>query len=391
MRHKLTQLFVFHFFNDGFLASIILFLPFISKDLGLNLTQVGFLGSIFSLAGILMALPIGYISNRFGASRILIAGILFYGIGFILTGLSPSFAFLTAAFLVAAIGFGSFHPPAFSEVARLSDGKKKGRIMGDFTAIGEFGRICLSAAIPMIVVAVGWRQTSIIYAVSAGALFTFFAFRHFSNGKKTPSPHAGMGDISFFEIMKNWNFVLVLLINFFDLLASSALFVFLPFLLIKKGIDPSILGAFTSAFFLGNLIGKMLLGRMTDYFSNTKVFVVAEILMAVFIILLTLTDSIPGIITFSIILGSLTMGTVPIRTTMLTDTNNHHRSLAKAFAIGSLVASISSALAPVILGRIADMFGIINSFNVSAMFALLAVVPSTLLIANMRRAAPRQL
>lgn len=391
MKNKLTQLFVFHFFNDGFLASIILFLPFISKDLGLNLTQVGFLGSIFSLAGIIMALPIGYISNRFGAAKILIAGVLFYGIGFALTGLSPTFSFLVAAFIVAAVGFGSFHPPAFSEVARLSDIKKKGRTMGDFTAVGEFGRICLSAAIPIIVVAVGWRQASVLYALAAGLLFLVFAFRHLSNGKKAPMPEAAMGDISFFEIMKNWNFILVLLINFFDLLASSALFVFLPFLLIKKGINPSILGAFTSAFFLGNLIGKMLLGRMTDYFSNTKIFIAAEILMATFIILLTLTDSVAGIIIFSIILGSLTMGTVPIRTTMLTDTNNHHGALAKAFAIGSLVASISSALAPVILGWIADMFGIINSFNVSALFAVMAIIPSVLLIANMKKASPRQL
>ena len=171
---------------------------------------------------------------------------------------------------------------------------------------------------------------------------------------------------------------MVLLINFFDLLASSALFIFLPFLLIKKGINPYILGAFTSAFFLGNLIGKMGLGRLTDKFKNTKVFITAELFMVVFILLLTYSNSVFLIIIFSIILGSLTMGTVPIRTTMITETNEHHGSYEKAFAIGSFVASISTALAPIILGYIADLYGIINSFNLSALFALLAIIPACL-------------
>ncbi|KKP61472.1 MAG: Arabinose efflux permease family protein [Candidatus Roizmanbacteria bacterium GW2011_GWA2_34_18] len=174
--------------------------------------------------------------------------------------------------------------------------------------------------------------------------------------------------------MKNKKFILALIINFFDNLASSALFIFLPFLLIKKGINPSILGAFTSAFFLGNLIGKMGLGRLTDKFKNTKVFIVAELFMVIFILLLAYSNSIFFIIVFSIILGSLTMGTTPIRTTMITETNEHHGSYEKAFGISSFVASISSALAPIILGYVADLYGIINSFNLTAIFALFAVI-----------------
>lgn len=378
MKNKLTQIFALHFFNDGFLASIVLLLPFIAKDLNLNLTQVGFLGSIFSVSGIILSLPVGFISSRFGTIRVLTLALLFYGLGFLLTSLSHSYISLIIAFSIAAISFGVFHPVSFSTVTRLSKKETLGRIMGDFMATGEFGRICLSGLLSFIAFAIGWRQTSLIYVVISGLLLLIFFFFNFSknqieineneNMKKTPQKQT-----NFIKIMKNKSFILALFINFFDNLASSPLFIFLPFLLIHKGVSPSVLGAFTTAFFFGNLFGKMALGRLTDKYKNTNVFIVAELLMVIFIILLAYNNLIFLIILFSIILGSLTMGTSPIRTTMITESNEHHGSYEKAFGISSFVASISSALAPIILGYVADLYGIINSFNLSAIFALFAV------------------
>ncbi|PIP63281.1 hypothetical protein CO165_02295 [Candidatus Roizmanbacteria bacterium CG_4_9_14_3_um_filter_33_18] len=377
MKNRLTQVFTLHFFNDGFLASIILLLPFIAKDLKLNLTQVGFLSSIFSLSGILISLPIGYISSRFGASKVLIFTMIFYSLGFLFSGISHSYVFLIFAFTIMSIAFGSFHPISFSIVAQLTKKEKLGRTVGDFTAIGEFGRICLTGFISYIAFSIGWRQTSFIYVIISALILFVFLFFHFKNTRIVVEDDLrtkNQKKINFIEILKNKKFILVLFINFFDNLASSALYIFLPFLLISKKISPSILGTFTSAFFLGNLIGKMGLGRLTDKFKNSKVFIYAELLMILFILLLAYSNSITFIIIFSIILGSLTMGTAPIRTTMVAETNEHHGSYEKAFAITSFFASLASALAPIILGYVADRYGIVNSFNLTALFALFAVL-----------------
>lgn len=269
-------------------------------------------------------------------------------------------------------------------VASLSKKEKLGRIVGDFTAIGEFGRICLSGFVSFIAFSIGWQKTSFIYVIISAILLIVFLFSHFKNDQinnEEDSKTNNQKQINFIEIIKNKKFILVLLINFFDNLASSALFIFLPFLLIYKGISPSVLGAFTSAFFVGNLIGKMGLGRLTDKYKNTKVFIYAELLMILFILLLAYTNSIIFIIIFSIILGSLTMGTAPIRTTMVAETNEHHGVYEKVFAISSFFASLASALAPIILGYVADKYGIINSFNLSAIFALFAVF-STYIYSN---------
>ncbi|MEK7495135.1 MAG: MFS transporter [Patescibacteria group bacterium] len=375
MKNKLTQIFALHFFNDGFLASIILLLPFIKQDLNLSLTQVGILTSILSISGILLSLPAGYFGHKIGAIKILSFAIFFYSIGFIAVGFSFSYFYLVISFLIAALGFGIFHPIAFSLVAKWTPLDKLGRAMGNFTAVGDVGRIALSSTVAFIIVAIGWQKTSIIYGIIS--LFSIFLIIFFNNkDEEDVETKKNKVEINYWQIIKNSKFIFALLTTFFDNLASSALFIFIPFLFLQRNVNPSTLGIFTSAFLIGNLIGKTTLGRLSDKYTNTKIFIMAEFFMAVFIVLLTLSYSQFLIIIVSVILGALTAGTIPVRSTMITESTQHHKEYEKVFGIGSFVANIATSLAPVILGFVADKYGIINAFNASAMFALFAIIPA---------------
>ena len=55
---------ILHFFNDGYLAAMPLLLPYASEEFGLSLGIVGFLGSLLSFSGIILALPAGLYSFR---------------------------------------------------------------------------------------------------------------------------------------------------------------------------------------------------------------------------------------------------------------------------------------------------------------------------------------
>ncbi|MBI5127088.1 MFS transporter [Candidatus Roizmanbacteria bacterium] len=376
MKNKLNQLFALHFLNDGFLASIILLLPFIKQNLSLTLTQIGFLTSILSISGIVLSLPAGYFGHKFGPLKILSLALLFYAAGFIALGLSSSYFFLILSFLIAALGFGIFHPIGFSLVAKWAPANKIGSSMGDFTAIGDVGRIILSSGIPFIIVTIGWRNTSFIYAVIS--IFFLFIILLLHNKNTGVTQDKKIKELNFWQIIKNRKFVFALLTNFFDNLASSAIFAFLPFLLLERNINPSLLGIFTGAFLAGNFIGKTGLGRLADKFKNTTVFIVAEFFMAVFIFFLTTSNSQLVIISFSVILGILTAGTIPVRSTMISESTKHHKQYEKVFAIASVVATSATSLAPIILGRVADLYGIINSFYIAAIFALMALIPAYL-------------
>lgn len=78
---------------------------------------------------------------------------------------------------LAGIGFGVFQPIAFALIAKWSPKESRGRIIGNFTAIGDVGRIGISAALSFVAVSIGWKQTAIAYAVVV--LFIAFGFYRF--------------------------------------------------------------------------------------------------------------------------------------------------------------------------------------------------------------------
>ncbi|MDO8498148.1 MAG: MFS transporter [bacterium] len=380
-KEKLKTLNILHIFNDGFLVSLPLLLPFVTKELHIDIAQVGVLGSLLNMLSIFLALPSAYIAAKIGGMRSLIFAMCLYAVGYILTSFGTSFYFLALAFLVSGIGFGIFHPIAFALVSKHSDPTSKGKTMGNFTAIGDVGRIGISTLITFIIVYIGWRTTALLYGVIAlGIFIVFLIFDARKKDEKIAIPdEKKTSAVTIVQLLKNRHFVLTTLIGAFDSFASSSLYIFLPFLLIYRGIDPKIIGSFTAAYFVGNLLGKTLLGRFTDKFGNANVFIVAELLMALFIVFLGNSFSSVMIIVVSMILGTLTKGTVPVVQTMVSDSVAHHGGYEKAFSLNSLVVSIATTLAPLVLGLVSKQYGIVNAFNIAAIFAVCAVVPASVL------------
>lgn len=367
-----------HVLNDGFSASLVLLLPFIALDQNLSLSQVGLLGTTLNLAGVVLALPAAALAARFGGLKVLVTAAFIYGAAFLVTGLTGQFFALLPLFVLAGIGFGVFHPVAFALIAKWSPKERRGRAMGNFTAIGDVGRIGIAAVLSFLAVAIGWQNTAILYAIVAlvaAALFFKYLFGTADKitAKKEPEPTQ---TLTFWQVLKNKQYFLTLCCAAFDGFASASLFVFLPFLLLERHIDPALLGALTATFFIGNLFGKTFLGRLGDKFGGARVFIASELLMAIFIFLLATSAALPLIILCSVILGVFTKGTVPVLQTMVSESVEHHGNFEKAFGIESLVSTAGIALAPIVLGVVSDQFGIQTAFYVMAGSALLAAIPA---------------
>lgn len=384
-----SQLFlnILHIFNDGYQASFLLLLPFIAKDLHISLTEVGILGSLFYSFEFIFALPAGYLAEKFEGFKILLLSMIIYAVGFLGLSYIVSYPTLMVFFIIAGTGFALFHPIAFALVAKWADKKNRGRSLGDFTAVGDLGRIGISALVTFLIVKIGWRSTSFSYAIIIFVIFLAIYF--YVDRKKKTVLNIGeqtLQVIKMADILKNKRFLLATLTSFLDSLSSSTLFIFLPFLLLQKGISPEVLGSFTAAYFVGNFLGKSLIGRLTDKHGPAQVFIIAEAIMAVFIILLTNTSSLFFIIIYSIILGILTKGTIPARTSMGVESVEHHGRFEKAIALSSFLVSIASVVAPFLYGFIADKYGIASSFYTAAGIALVAIIPALIFIKSKKTA-----
>lgn len=379
---KIRDLRILHIFNDGYLGSIVLLLPFIASDFHLSFTQVGLLGSIVSISSIALALPAGYIASRIGGIRALILAILLYSAGYIGIGILPSYALLILMYLIAGVGFGIFHPISFSRIAKWADANVRGRELGAFSAVGDIGKSGFTVMISLLIGAIGWRFASISYGFVAFILCVYFFTKYFldnspsKDGITQPKSKSIPNTSSFFQLFRNKRLVFATLASMLDQFASQPLVLFLPFLLLKRGVPKAYLGFFVVAFFIGNLVGKVVAGRISDKYKSTTILVVAELVMAGLIISLALSYNLVSIIVIAILLGIVTKGTVPVTLIMISKSVPNHTWYNKAYALNALISGIGFTAAPIILGRVSDSFGIESAFYVCAAVATAVTIPA---------------
>ena len=370
---------ILHLFNDGYLAAMPLVLPFAAEEFSIPLSMIGLLGSLLSFSGIILALPAGAAAARFGAVRLLSFAVLCYSIGFLLLGTAGGIAAIFAAFILGSIAFGIFHPIAFSAVAKESSSSQLGRNMGIFAATGDIGRIAFAAAVTFIIGLTSWRFTSFLYGIAALFLFLFcfiYALRRNDGNKETASKSKKKLDYS---ILKKKAFGLSNTASFLDSFANASLFIFIPFLLTFRGIDAAFIGVFTSVFFVGNLLGKVIMGRLTDRVKEEYLFIGCECCIFIALIILALSPSAVIISLLALILGFFTKGTVPIISTMIAQSVGETEYEA-AYSVNSLSTSIANTLAPLFFGLLADILGVQAIFFACGIAALLAAIPAIVLV-----------
>ncbi len=366
-----------HLFNDGYLAAMPLLLPFMTADLGISLSVVGFLGSLLNFSGIILALPAGMLAARFGAGRVLSYAVLLYGLGFFVLGVSPGLPVVVLGFLLGSFAFGVFHPVAFSAVACQAGSCGLGKQMGTFAATGDIGRIGFAATITVLVAWSSWRTTALLYAAIAAVVFVFcvFSSRHDIGEADSREPHKALD----FSLFKNNRFLMANFASVLDTFANSSLFIFLPFLLTFRGIDAALMGSFTGVFFVGNLLGKVVIGRLVDTIGQNRLFIISELCVAVFFILLSQVQNLFLIMGIAFLLGFLTKGAVPITNTMIAEAVAGTEGFEGAYSVNSFTMSIANTVAPLVFGVLANALGIQMVFQVCAIVAASATIPACIL------------
>lgn len=380
MERDLKELTILHFLNDGIRTTFVAVLPFVAKELSLNYKYVGFLSSSQSLFMTILAIPAGFVAASFGGFKTLILVLLFYSSGAILLGLSPNIYILTLAYFMGAVGFGMFHTIGFALVAKSSKHTNIGKNMANFTVIGDMGRIAVPPVVVLAASIYGWRISMLI--LGAIGLLTFGAFKLFGPKKdrkdlkeviekKENYRDFVKNTLLLFKIRKLQFLSIAAMIDAF---ASSPIFIFLPFILLSKGITTAQFGIITGIYFMGSLIGRKFLGIAVDKYGGAAVFTFSEIAMAILLIILISTNYLYLIAVLCFVIGSFTRGTSPIIQSMfshLVEPNLYH----KVYAASEICVGGAAATALLLTGVVAYYFGSTSVYYISACLAVMATIP----------------
>jgi MFS family permease len=141
--------------------------PLIRHDLGLTFGQLGLLFSVFFWTYSFAQMPIGWLAERWGAHRVLAAGLAVWATATALTGVSSGFAVLVGLRLLLGLGESAGFPTVSSLLATVIPAKKLGQANGVVALgylIGPGAGVWLAA---MLIERVGWRGTFLVFGVGS--------------------------------------------------------------------------------------------------------------------------------------------------------------------------------------------------------------------------------
>ncbi|HWQ61606.1 MAG TPA: MFS transporter [Negativicutes bacterium] len=385
-RHFLLN--TIHVVVDGLYDSVPILLSFMVFSFGAGEKEAGGIISLANTVITFAGLWTIFFSRYLGLFSTFGLIVLMNGLGFLSIAFSPNLYLAGMCFIIGTAGFGVFHNLAFSFITANSARRSLGKTMGDFTAIGDIGRIPLASLAGFLAAfslfgLPGWRIVCFTYGLGAVLLagYIWFSFQHENPESIADDPATSMAGKFFpsFSLLRRRQYVLPISASVLDAFGSNQVFVFLPFLLFDKGIDPKVIGAFALAFTVGCLVGKTALGRLVDKYGTRKVFILSELMMAVLLVILLLGNNIFIVVGASLLLGVVTKGTVPVIQTIITEPCSEKKEYGDIFSINSFSRGIANMVTPLIFGFIASIAGIDYIFAIMAFFVVCAITPVLLM------------
>ena len=173
-------LYIINYFDR---ISVLIFLPYIQRDLNLTPVEVGWLGSIFFFGYAIAQLSSGFFADKIGPKKTMNIAIWVFTAVTFLTGFVKSFWQFIILRLALALGEGHHYVPAVRTIANWFPRHEKGRANGYFTTTWAIG----PAIIPIIVTWLSadvfegaWRPVFFVLAIP-GFIGVFLLYRYMAD------------------------------------------------------------------------------------------------------------------------------------------------------------------------------------------------------------------
>ena len=164
-----------HFFSHFYMLLLPPLFPILREHYGVGFTELGFALTTYSIATALTQVPAGFIVDRYGARRLLIAGLLLEAVVIAGIGFFTTFGAFLVLLALAGIANSVYHPADYSILTRAVDGSRMGRAFSIHTFAGYLGEAVAPATILGLMVWLDWRMAIVLCGVGGGVVAVVLA------------------------------------------------------------------------------------------------------------------------------------------------------------------------------------------------------------------------
>ncbi len=166
--------------------------PWLMPEFGLDFTQVGLLMALFSACSGVGQVLAGFLVDRVGSHRVLLAGIACFVFASVVLSLAGSHAALLIAAALAGLGNSVFHPADFNILNHRVSVARLGRAFSFHGLAGNIGWAVAPVLLTTLATAFGWREAALGAAGLAAIAWVLVARARDLDADSAPIPDAGV-------------------------------------------------------------------------------------------------------------------------------------------------------------------------------------------------------
>jgi MFS family permease len=365
--------------------------PVLRDELGVSWVALGVISSVFyAVSG--LAQPIaGFWVDRFGARRVLLAGMALFGAAIALTGFAPTYHALLPMAALGGLGNSVFHPADYSILNATVSGRRIARAYSLHQISGNLGWVLAPLLVGSITHVAGWR----VALVSAGGLALLatgvIALQTRGLGARLPPlPRAQRGGLRG-DLRLLMAVPILMAFGYFVLLTASTSGI-QTFVVPALGAiyhAPLVLatGALT-VYLFGNASGVLTGGFLADRATRHDVVAATGVLTAATLMMVLASGALPlGAVSLVMALTGFSMGVTAPSRDMLVRAATPRGSSGKVFGFVYSGLDVGSLIAPPVYGWLLDREAPRLMFAVIA--AVMLVMIATVVQVRRRVARPQ--
>ena len=138
--------------------------PVIMKELSLEPTALGLIGSMYFWAYAATALPAGVLADTWGARKTIAAFVFLAGIGGVIFALAPGATVMALGRFIIGFGVGVVYVAAMRILADWYEPDEMATYSGILLAVGNIGAIISTMPLVLLMENIGWRNSFILVA-----------------------------------------------------------------------------------------------------------------------------------------------------------------------------------------------------------------------------------
>lgn len=357
-----------------------------AQSLGASLTLIGALSGVGGLARILFSVPVGMISDSIGRKTVLSAGMLLCVVSSILFAVVPNSYFLFPVRVLASLAGVSY----FLAVAYMGDvvaKHERGLAIGLYLTCMGLGFTVGPFIGGRVAEAHGYRASYQIAAISS--VIGFVIVRAGLPGKR--SSHgvtSGQSKMWFGKLkpmVQEPQLLAASLANFLTSVMFGTIMSFFPLYAASLSLGQGAIGSMFSVRALCSTSARMPTGLLTNRFSSRGLMLVALTLMMVVAFLVSNTTS-PATLGLLLASEGIAYGMFLTSGQAFVAGRSTESDRGTTFGVYSTAGSLGGAMAPFVLGFIADQWGLAVVFRVTGALVFVGIGMLGYLSLRQRRA-----